>query len=278
MQHIDIYMKSVFDFKDYKDYFRDCEQVRKSLERGFRTKLAEFIGCQSGYISHVLNDSAHLSLEQGYKAAVFLSMSERERKYLLLMIEAARAGTKELRAHFDEELISHREKYLNIKERVGDARTLTEAEQSTYYSSWHYLAVHVVSSIKEFHDAKTISAALNMPESVVSKILLFLLQTGIVKEEKGLLKPGLTDVHLNRESPLIQQHHTNWRIAAVQSLMNDSKTDVHYSTVSSLSREDAEKLRSEMVNLIARYVEVIKPSKEEVMFGFNLDFYNLVKS
>ena len=117
-----------------------------------------------------------------------------------------------------------------------------------------------------------------MPESVVSKILLFLLQTGIVKEEKGLLKPGLTDVHLNRESPLIQQHHTNWRIAAVQSLMNDSKTDVHYSTVSSLSREDAEKLRSEMVNLIARYVEVIKPSKEEVMFGFNLDFYNLVKS
>ena len=101
MQHIDIYMKSVFDFKDYKAYFRDCEQVRKSLERGFRTKLAEFIGCQSGYISHVLNDSAHLSLEQGYKAAVFLSMSERERKYLLLMIEAARAGTKELRAHFD---------------------------------------------------------------------------------------------------------------------------------------------------------------------------------
>jgi uncharacterized protein (TIGR02147 family) len=270
-------MKSVFDFKDYKAFFRNFEQSRKSFERGFRSKLAEFIGCQSGYISHVFNGNAHLSLEQGYKAAVFLSLEERERKYLLLMIESARAGTKELRSHFEEELISFREEYLNIKKRVGDARTLTEKEQSTYYSSWHYLAVHVASSLKEYDNAKAIASALNIPEQVVNGILLFLLQTGIIKEEKGSLKSGLTEIHLNRESPLIRQHHTNWRIAAIQSLMNDIKTDVHYSTVSSLSKDDAEKLRGEMVTLIQNYVEVIKPSKEEVVYGFNLDFYNLIK-
>lgn len=270
-------MKNVFDFKDYKDFFRDFEHSRKSFERGFRSKLADFIGCQSGYISHVLNGDAQLSLEQGYKAAQFLSLNEKERKYFLLMIEVARAGTKELREHFREELISLREDYLNIRERVGDARALTEKEQSTYYSSWHYLAVHVVSSLKEFNDAKSISSALQISEDIVNQILLFLLQTGIVKEEKGMLKAGLTDVHLNRESPLIRQHHTNWRVAAIQSLMNNSKTDIHYSTVSTLSKEDAEKLRAEMVNLIQKYVEVIKPSKEEVMYGFNLDFYNLLK-
>ena len=271
-------MKSIFEFKSYKDFLKDFEYSRKNFERGFRSKLAQFIGCQSGYISHVLNGNAHLSLEQAYKAAEFLSLNERERKYLLLMIEAARAGTKELREHFEEELISLREEYLNIKERVGPARVLTEKEQSTYYSSWHYLAVHVISSIKDFKDAKSISAALQIPESVANQILLFLLQTGIVKEEKGLLKPGLTDVHLNRESPLIRQHHTNWRVAAIQSLMNNSKTDIHYSTVSTLSKEDAEKLRAEMINLIQKYVEVIKPSKDEVIFGFNLDFYNLLKT
>lgn len=193
------------------------------------------------------------------------------------MIESARAGTKELRAHFEEELTSQREEFLNIRERVGDARTLTEREQSVYYSSWHYLAVHVVSSLKGHNDAKSISASLNIPESIISNILLFLLQTGIVKEVKGSLEPGPTDVHLNRESPLIRQHHTNWRVAAIQSLMNDSKSNIHYSTVSTLSKEDAENLRSEMVALIERYIKVIKPSKEEVMYGFNLDFYNLIQ-
>lgn len=253
------------------------EQSRKGFERGFRSKLAEYIGCQSGYISHVLNGNAQLSLEQGFRVAAFISLSDRERKYFLLLIEFARAGTKELRAHFEEELLVLREQFLNIKERVGGARALTEIEQSTYYSSWHYLAVHVVTSLKDYDDAKSISVALNIPESVVSKVLLFLLQTGIVIQEQGKLRPGLTDVHLNRESPLIRQHHTNWRIAAVQALMNDSKTDIHYSTVSSLSLKDAEALRSEMVQLIEKYVEVIKPSKEEVMYGFNLDFYNLIK-
>ncbi len=271
-------MKNIFEFKDYKGYLKDFEQSRKSFERGFRSKFAEFIGCQSGYISHVLNGNAQLSLEQGFKAAQFLSLNDRERKYFLLMIETSRAGTKELQDHFKEELTSLREEYLNIRERVGNARTLTEKEQSIYYSSWHYLAIHVVTSLKDYNDAQSIASSLQIPESVVKEILLFLLQTGIVKEEKGVLKPGLTEVHLNRESSLIRQHHTNWRVAAIQSLMNGAKTDIHYSTVSTLSKSDAEKLRAEMVDLISRYVETIKPSPEEVMFGFNLDFYNLLGS
>lgn len=232
-----------------------------------------------GYISHILNGQAHLSLEQGYKTAAFLLLNERERKYLLLMIEASRAGTKELQEHFEKELNAFRDECigLNIKERLGEARSLPETEQSTYYSSWHYLAVHVVSSLKDYNDYKSIAAVLHLPETVVSQVLLFLLQTGIVKEDKGKPKPGLTQVHLTRESPFIRQHHTNLRVAAIQSLMSDAKTDVHYSTVSTLSKDDAEKLRSEMFQFIENYVETIKPSKEEVMYGFNLDFFNFIK-
>lgn len=60
--------------------------------------------------------------------------------------------------------------------------------------------------------------------------------------------------------------------------MNDNRTDVQYSTVSTLSKADAEKLGSEMLQLIEKYVETIKPSEEEVMYGFNIDFYNLIKT
>lgn len=270
-------MENVFSYKDYKTYLKGIEKSRKAYERGFRSKLAEVLGCQSGYISHVLNGSAHLSLEQSMKAAQFLGLSTKERKYLLLLVEHARAGTHELKSHFENELKLLKDEHLNLKSHVGTSSILSEVDQSTYYSSWLYLAVHVVCSLPGYSNAKAIAQALRLSEGAVGQVLLFLVRTGIVKEAKGILKPGLTQIHLNRESPLIRQHHTNCRVAAIQSLMNEDKEDVHYSTVSTLSKDDAEKLRVDMVKLIEHYVSVIKPSKDEVMYGFNLDFYSLIK-
>lgn len=270
-------MKTIFDFENYKEYLTFFEVSRKNFEKGFRSRLADHIGCQSGYISHILNGNAQLSLEQTMKAAGFLNLDKRERKYFLLLVEYARAGTPDLKSHFKDELTRSREEFLNIKTRVGGSRELSEKEQSLYYSHWKYVAIHVLASLPEYNDVKSISFALGISEQSVSKILLFLIQTGIVKEEKGKLKSGLTKVHLNRESSLIRQHHTNWRIAAIQSLSDEIKSDIHYSTVSTLSFKDAEVLRSKMVKLIEDYVETIGPSHEEVMYCFNLDFFNLIK-
>lgn len=269
-------MKNIFEFKDYKKFLQAYEESRKAFQRGFRTKLAEVIGCQNGYITQVMNGEAHFSLEQGMRVAKFLQLGDNERKFLLLLIEFSRAGTKELRDHFADEITTLREKYLNIKEHVGTSRVLSEKEQSVYYSSWHYLAVHMLITLPGYDDPKSIAHALRLTDTAITQVLVFLTQTGIIEEVKGKLRAGVTQVHLNRESPLIRQHHTNWRIAAIQSLATDSKTNVHYSTVSTLSKEDAEKLRLEMVKFIEKYVETIAPSKEETIVGFNLDFYSLI--
>lgn len=276
-KYMDLLMKSIFDFKDYKKFLHAYEESRKSFERGFRSKLAEHLGCQNGYVTQVLSGEAHFSLEQGMRLANFLGLNANDRKYLLLLIEYARAGTKELRDYFLGEITGYREKFMNIKERVGKSRTLSETEQSVYYSSWHYLAIHMLVTLPGYDDPKSIAEALRLPDATVSQALIFLTQTGILREEQGKIKAGLTQIHLNRESPLIRQHHTNFRIAAIQSLTTERKSDVHYSTVSTLSKEDAEKLRAEMVKFVEKYLETIAPSKEETMFGFNLDFYRMLE-
>lgn len=270
-------MKPIFEFKGYKTFLIHYENSRKHVERGFRSKLAEHIGCQSGYVSHVLNGNSHFSLEQAWRIADFLNLTEKERKFLLLLVEYERAGSKELSDHFETELTLAREAHLNIKERVGSSRSLTESEQMTYYSSWYYVAVHVLSSLPSYGDLKTIAQALSIPENVVSEVLVFLIQTGIVIESRGKLKPGLTQIHLKRDSSFIRQHHTNCRMAAIQSIAMGKKTDIHYSTLSTLSKVDAEILRSEMVALIEKYVAAVQPSREEVMYGFNLDFFDVIK-
>ncbi len=270
-------MISVFDFKSYKRFIEAVEESRKGYERGFRSKLSEVLSCQSGYISQVMNGEAHFSLEQALKISKYLNLKTREQKYFLTLVEFARAGTKELQSYFSNELKILLNEHLNIKERVGNSNILSDADQFVYYSSWHYLAVHVLSSLPEFSTAKSIAHALKIPDEVANQVLLFLIQSNIVVETNGVLKPGFTQVHLDRNSPLIRQHHTNWRISAIQSLVTDNKDDLHYSTVSTLSKADAEKLKADMVKFIEHYVAKITPSKEEVMYGFNMDFYNLIK-
>lgn len=271
--------KNVFNFSDYKDYLSHVETTRKSFERGFRTKLASSIGCQSGFISNVLNGEAHFSSEQITGISKFLNLKAPEQKYLYMLLQYSRAGTSELKSFIQNELTVLRDEYLNIKKRVGDSKTLSESDQSVYYSSWHYTAVHLLTTIPGYKTAQNIAEGLGLPEAVVKRILLFLVQTGILVEKKnGELEAGNVLIHLNRESPHIRQHHTNWRIAAIQSLANENQSDLHYSTISTLSKSDMEKLKAEMVRLIESYVETVKPSKEEDMVGFTLDFFKLIKS
>jgi len=270
--------KNVFNFSDYKSYLSYVESRRKSFERGFRTKLASSIGCQSGFISNVLNGDAHFSSEQITGISRFLNLKPAEQKYLYTLLQYARAGTPALKSFIQNELDLLLDEYLNIKKRVGDSKALSESDQAVYYSSWHYTAVHLLTTIPGYKTPQSIAEGLGLAEAAVKKILLFLVQTGILVEKKnGELEAGNVLIHLNRESPHIRQHHTNWRIAAIQSLANDHQSDLHYSTISTLAKNDAEKLKAEMVRLIENYVETVKPSKEEEMVGFNLDFFRLIR-
>ena len=117
---------------------------------------------------------------------------------------------------------------------------------------------------------------LKLPKDAVSNALIFLNQAELIVEDKGKLKTGLARFHLDRESPLIKQDHTNWRVAAIQSMSRESKTDVHDSSASTVSRADAEALSGLVISRIENYVTTVKLSKEEVMVAFNVDLHQLV--
>lgn len=270
-------MKYIFEFDDYKAYLREVEAQRASLERGFRTRLAEVLGCRNAYVSHVLNQGADFSLEQGLKIGTFLNLSASERKFFLLLIELGRAGTEELKAHFKAEIAEMRAKHLNLSERVGEATTLSVEAQSTYYSHWIYAAIHMLTTLSSQRDVSTIASSLRLPIESVRSALVFLTSVGLVYEKGGKLYAGTAQVHLGKNSPQIRQHHTNWRLAAIDSLVHLHRNDVHYSTVSTLSLKDAGRLRAQFAEQIEKYVKTVKDSKEEAMYGFNLDFYSLTR-
>lgn len=268
-------MASVYEFQDYKAFVLDQIAQMPNEGRGVRRQLAEFIGCQVAYVSHVLAADRHFSLEQGEAAARFFALREDETEFFLLLIERQKAATASLRKHLDRRLQNQRAEFQEIKKRIRIAGEISEADQALYYSSWHYQAIHSLLLIPEMKTPVAMSERLHLAIERVNEILLFLLERGLATERGGRYEPTEKQIHLPRTSPLISKLHSNWRVQTLQALEELKPDDYHYSGLVTLSHDDAGRVREILMKALESSVEVIRPSKEEKLCVLAMDFYEL---
>lgn len=266
---------SIYDYEDYKAYLCDSLEARGEAKRGERSRLATFVGCHTAYVSQVLNGNAHFSLEQGEQINRYLGHPKDQALFFLFLIQLARAGTPALRRIFEEQLRVLKEKQFVLKDRLEFKRTLSREDQATFYSSWHYGAIHVLVSVPGCHTERGMSEYLGLPVERVSEILQFLVSVGLVVRKEGNYGIGTTHIHLEHDSPMIAKHHTNWRLQGIQSLDRASKSDLHYSSVITSSKADADRIRSILVKAIENVRAIVKDSKDEDGFCYAIDFFGL---
>lgn len=163
-----------------------------------------------------------------------------------------------------------------MKERLGIQDSVSEKDQIQFYSSWIYGAIQILATIPAYQTKEAISHYLGISNAQVSEMLNFLERAGVVQAEKGKWVTGLSRIHLGSDSFLISKFHTNWRLKAIQSLEKaDIHQQLHYSSVVSLSSQDVEILKNQLIKAIADFKSVVKDSPPEVMHGFNLDFFRV---
>lgn len=260
---------------EYKDFLRDSLDARAETERGVRSRMAEAVNCHTAYVSQVLNGSAQFSLEQSELIARFFQLNKDETSYLLLLVQYDRAGTVTLKAHFKLQLKELAKKQLVLKDRLEFKKSLSREDQSLFYSSWQYGAIHILVSVPGCHTEKGISKYLKIPVSKVVEILNFLMNVGLVVKENGQYSIGASHIHLEHDSPMIAKHHSNWRIKAIQSLDEVHANDLHYSSVITCSLEDSVKIKTALVRAIDEVRTIVRPSKDEGGFAYCLDFFGL---
>lgn len=266
----------IYKFKDYKKYLLDVEEEFNRFERGFRSRLAQELGIQNAFISKILNsEKVHFSLEQAIKLAGILELDTHEKTYFLWLVEYSRSGTTELKLFFKKLLEEAQATHLNIRNRVGPTASLSDLDQSKFYSYWAYVAVHILTSIPKYTQVENIARFLRLEIHEIKEILFFLVQTGLVLNKGDRFVIGPTQIHLPKESPHIIQHHMNWRLKAIDNSGDPTKIGLHYSTVSSLSEKDFEVLHHELLEVIQNYVGKVRKSPEETACCFNLDFFKL---
>ncbi len=264
----------LFDYRaDYRDYLADSLTCRANGTRGIKMKLARCLGCQSGFLSQVLGKHGHFNLEHGEKVNAFLEHTSDEAHYFLLLIQKTRAGTRSLAAYFDKQLQEIVEQRLVLRNRIQATPTLSLEDQSTYYGAWYYGAIRVLLTIPEFQQKEKIAERLHFPLAKVAEVLEFLLSRNLAKMENG--RPVATDVrmHLGNESSMIAKHHTNWRNRSMVSLDFEKTGDLHYSSVVSLSAEDATKFKEMTIQFIERAKALVRESPAEKLYALNIDFF-----
>jgi uncharacterized protein (TIGR02147 family) len=264
---------SVFDFDDYKLFLKTWIRELPKHGHGFKQQLARALDCQTAYISQVLLGHNHLSLEQAEKAALFMKLSEDEVDFFLLLVQLARAGTPSLSKRLTKQIQVIRKKREQLKERVRVDFQLDPQTQTHYYSNWIYTAIHAALSIPALQTKERLHESFSASPAAIDAALEFLLQNKIIFLEGGRLKANSVRMHLGHDSPSINQHHTNWRMQAINSLEDRREEALHYSSVVTLSEMDAVKIKEKLMASIGSVKEIIKSSPEEELYCLNFDFF-----
>ncbi len=267
--------RPIFAFTDYKEYLKRCITEAKP-SRGFMTKLAQAAGCKSSYLSAVLKSKVNLTPDHANGLCRFLKLSDLETDFFMLMLEFERSANRDLRRRIETKMKILKTEQEKISNRVRANVLQSGSPELRYYYQWYWMAVHLITSIPEFQRSpKTIAEKLQLQEPMVRQILEELIELGYVKFEQGRWLYSNVNYHLSNQSPEVILHHNNWRQRAILSASNGTTDSIHYTSVMTLSRNDFELLKTQILLWINESRSIAEPSPGEEMVCFNLDYFKV---
>lgn len=267
---------TIFEYTDYKKFIHDIIASYPQEGRGQRKSLAETIGCQVAYITHVLSGTSDFSLEQSVAAARHFNLSSEETEYFLLLVQENRAGSAELRRYFQKFLEERRQKHSALKARVDIQETIPQEQRALYYSSWQYAAIHMALTIPELRTVEALRDYFHFSTERVLSVLDFLVNTGLATKERNTYLPSLKLAFLEQDSPLISKFHASWRQRALNAIEGEKKeNNLHYSVNFSVALEDLPRVRELLLESIESCAKLIKDSKEEALGCICIDLFQV---
>lgn len=263
-------MNSLFQYKDYKQFIKD----RVSNQRGESTRLAKACACEKSYLSRVLYSEVQITMDHAYKMAIYWCFSQEEQDYFLLLVEEARSSSLEYRKYLASKIHNLKIKNQSLKNFTDKNEVLSSSDEVWYNSSVYICAVHMLTALSG-QTKQAMSKRLGIPSEIVESILIRLEKLGYVSHKKDVWCYLSGAGHLDRQSPLVQFHHSGWRNRAMMNMLNLETESIHYTNIQSLSYSDLEKLRQMILSFINESNKLMNPSKPEELICLNIDFFTV---
>jgi len=263
----------IYESKSFSGFLNKYLKTLPNKGRGTLRSISIATGIHSTTLSQAVKGGRPFSLEQVVNICQYLGLSELETKYALLLSQEERAGTEVLRKIFATELKVLKQQASELVHNVKRDKVLPEEEKALFYSNWFYSAIAVLSSIPSLSSANALSSRLGLSKQKTNQVIGFLVNAGLCTDKGGKIEPGTYSTHLEAGSPFISRHHSNWRIKAIEKHPNlDNETEMAYSSPMSLSKQDADKIRSMIVDFVKKVNQIREPSASEEAYFLNIDW------
>lgn len=264
---------TIFTYNDYKKFFNAWVEQQPKSGYGEYRRVAQALNLSTTMISQVFKSDKHLSMEMAADLCDYLSLTDDETDYFLLLVEYQKAGSFKLRTKLERQIKKAQEKAAKLESKVKKDIELSEQDKVVYYSSWVFQAIRLLADIDNFNDIDDIALRLNISKNQVQKVVQFLVETNLCRREKGALKMGPAVTHIAAKSPMVSRHHLNWRLRGYQQMTFNDEKNFFATAPMVLSLELAEKLRQELPQFIQNITAEVGPSKSEVVRCLNIDFF-----
>lgn len=266
---------TIFEYKDYKKYTNDRIKKMPKQGHGQYQKLANFLSVHSVNVSQVFHGDRDLNPEQALGVCEFFGLTPLESKYFRTLVDLNRAGTVKLKEALRSELKEVSEKASDLKNRISHQSEISDEVKAVFYSQWYYSAIRNLTSIKNFDNVDRIADYLELPTTLVSRVVDFLVQTGLCKNVEGKIVIGPNSTHVPASHPLVQRHHANWRIKSVSKMENASAEELFFTMPCSLPARAIPEVRKELLAAIDRIILQVDSGAEEQLACLNIDWFKV---
>lgn len=260
----------LFQFTDYKDFFNSWI---KNQDISYK-KVSEYLNISSTMMSQIFKGDKHLSQELALLLTEFLNFNRGEIDYFLLLVDKSKAGSAKLTQYYERKIHEFQVEQKKISSRIKTDIHLRFEDQGLFYSNWLYSATRMLTGIPEYRDIESIAERLKVPSKTVAQIVEFLLETKLCILKEGKIAQGPAKTFIDSSSPLVQRHHSNWRLLAIQKMYPQDSENLFYTGPMSLSKKAADEIRKELPLFIENIHKRIISSSSEVVRCLNLDWFD----
>jgi uncharacterized protein (TIGR02147 family) len=265
----------VFNCSTFHQFLVQGIENNTELKRGEKKIIAEYLKIHPTLLSQILSGSRVFTDEQVYLLGEYFGLTDLESDYIFILHQIANTQNKKFKEKLSKKKEEIKNKSTNLSERVSKEKVLSDEEKSVFYSSWLYSGIRLFTSLEGGKTKEEIAERLNLDKKKTNEALDFLLKSGLCKLEEGKYYMHVSRTHVDKNSPYYKQHHTNWRIKSIQKLDRSEDGDMTFTGPLSVSQDDFDLLKEEMVKLIQRVSTVVKDSEAEDIYCLNLDFFKI---
>lgn len=265
---------SIFKHLDYRSYLKATLKEMPKQGYGELSRWAQSCGVHPTLISLILKGERDFSVEQAYALGLHLQLTALELEFFVLLVQFARAGTREFRDHLQKKIEKLKIEATEVKKRFSHESELSEEAQSIFYSSYLYSAIRLYCDTKtEGVSLEDLMRRFNLERIEILPKIDFLVQTGLVRESHGRYRMGPARTLVSRGSRHVIKHHQNWRVQALLKAEALGEDELMFTSPMTLSKKDFEEFKIELSDLIQRFSARVKESPSEEVGCFNLDWF-----